>query len=133
MGVAVPRRPAAVPGGVRLDLSASGRGRRQILVLSRRADNPDSALLPRRPDARLKVLGQREISNQLGQTAATSGSRVFAASHSEAIANEATGRDTSILLLAQPHRVDAVPVRADGASGFTDGRLSPGGEIPSAG
>ena len=134
MGVAVPRQLAPVPGGVQLDRSASGRGRRQTLLpVSCTAGNPDSALLPRRPDPRLEVLGQGEIRSRIGQTAAAMGSRVIAASHSEVIANEATRRDTSAVPLAQRHRVDAVTVRVDGASRFRDRYLSPGGEGPSAG
>ncbi|MDE0394335.1 MAG: hypothetical protein OYK82_06110 [Gammaproteobacteria bacterium] len=66
MGVAVPRRLAAVPGGVQLDLSASGRGKRQTLLLSRRTGDLGPVLPQDRTDARLEVLGHRETCIQTG-------------------------------------------------------------------
>lgn len=95
------------PSGVRLDLSASGRGQQQtLLLLAHMAANPGSVLLLDEPDAHLEILRQRQIYQVLSDTAAETGSQVIAASHSEVILNEAADRDTVVAFVGRPHRID---------------------------
>jgi ABC-type taurine transport system ATPase subunit len=94
-------------GGVRLDLSASGRGQQQtLLLLAHMAANPCSVLLLDEPDAHLEVLRQRQIYEVLGEAAAASRSQIVAASHSEVLLSEAAGRDIVVAFLGKPHRID---------------------------
>ncbi len=93
--------------GVRLDLSASGRGQQQtLLLLAHMAANPGSVLLLDEPDAHLEILRQRQIYQVLTATAAETGSQIIAASHSEVILNEAADRDTVVAFVGRPHRID---------------------------
>lgn len=81
-----------VEDGVRLDLSAAGRGLQQtLLLLAYMYANPGAVLLLDEPDAHLEILRQRETYNLLAQEAAKTGSQIVAATHSEVILNEATG------------------------------------------
>ena len=93
--------------GVRLDLSASGRGQQQtLLLLAHMAANPGAVLLLDEPDAHLEVLRQRQIYQVLSETAAETQSQIIAASHSEVILNEAADRDTVVAFIGAPHRID---------------------------
>ena len=93
--------------GIQLDLSASGRGQQQtLLLLAHMAANPGSVLLLDEPDAHLEILRQRQIYQVLSETAAETGSQVIAASHSEVILNEAAYRDTVVAFVGPPHRID---------------------------
>lgn len=93
--------------GIRLDLSASGRGQQQtLLLLSHMSANPGAVLLLDEPDAHLEVLRQRQIYDVLTKTAAETGSQIIAASHSEVILNEAADRDTVVAFVGRPHRID---------------------------
>ena len=94
-------------GGVRLDLSASGRGQQQtLLLLAHMAANPGAVLLLDEPDAHLEILRQRQIYQVLTETAAETQSQIIAASHSEVILNEAADRDTVVAFVGKPHRID---------------------------
>lgn len=94
-------------GPTRLDLSASGRGQQQtILLLAHMAANPGSVLLLDEPDAHLEILRQRQIYDVITAMAQETGSQVIAASHSEVILNEAADRDMVIAFVGQPHRID---------------------------
>lgn len=94
-------------GGVRLDLSSSGRGQQQtLLLLAHMAANPGAVLLLDEPDAHLEVLRQRQIYQVLTETAAETNSQIIAASHSEVILNEAADRDTVVAFIGRPHRID---------------------------
>ena len=94
-------------GGVKLDLSASGRGQQQtLLLLAHMAANPGAVLLLDEPDAHLEVLRQRQIYQVLSETAAETQSQIIAASHSEVILNEAADRDTVVAFIGTPHRID---------------------------
>ncbi|MDZ4756370.1 MAG: AAA family ATPase [Phycisphaerae bacterium] len=94
-------------GGVQLDLSASGRGQQQtLLLLAHLAANPGSVLLLDEPDAHLEILRQRQIYTVLTDIAAATGSQIIAASHSEVILNEAADRDIVVAFVGQPHRID---------------------------
>lgn len=93
--------------GIRLDLSSSGRGEQQtLLLLAHMAANPRSVLLLDEPDAHLEILRQRQIYQILSQAAAESGSQIIAASHSEVILNEAADRDVVVAFVGSPHRID---------------------------
>jgi ABC-type taurine transport system ATPase subunit len=92
---------------VRLDLSASGRGQQQtLLLLAHMAANPGAVLLLDEPDAHLEILRQRQIYQVLTDTAAETGSQIIAASHSEVILNEAADRDMVVAFIGRPHRID---------------------------
>lgn len=91
----------------RLDLSASGRGLQQtLLLLAYVAMNPRSALLLDEPDAHLEILRQRQIYQLLTEAARSQGSQIIAASHSEVILNEAADRDVVVAFVGKPHRID---------------------------
>ena len=93
--------------GISLDLSSSGRGLQQtLLLLAYIAAHPGSVLLLDEPDAHLEILRQRQIYQKLTEWAATHNSQIIAASHSEVILNEAAGRDMVIAFLGSPHRID---------------------------
>jgi hypothetical protein len=95
------------PDGTTVDLSASGLGQLQtLLLLAHMAANPGAVLLLDEPDAHLEILRQRQIYQVLTEQAADTGSQIIAASHSEVILNEAAGRDTVIAFVGQPHRID---------------------------
>lgn len=93
--------------GVTLDLSSSGRGLQQtLLILAYMYANPGAVLLLDEPDAHLEILRQRQIYKLLTDTAAASGSQIVAASHSEVVLNEAAGKDVVIAFVGSPHRID---------------------------
>jgi len=94
-------------GKVRLDISSSGRGQQQtLLLLAHMTANPGAALLLDEPDAHLEILRQRQIYQVLTETAALTSSQIIAASHSEVILNEAADRDVVIAFVGRPHRID---------------------------
>ncbi|RKU25780.1 AAA family ATPase [Candidatus Poribacteria bacterium] len=93
--------------GISLDLSSSGRGLQQtLLLLAYIAAHPGSVLLLDEPDAHLEILRQREIYQTLTELATEHDSQIIAASHSEVILNEAADRDVVIAFLGKPHRID---------------------------
>ena len=94
-------------GGTALDLSSSGRGIQQtLLILAYMYANPGAVLLLDEPDAHLEVLRQREIYQLISTVASDSGSQIIAASHSEVLLNEAAGKDMVIAFVGAPHRID---------------------------
>ncbi|RPH57029.1 AAA family ATPase, partial [bacterium] len=93
--------------GIHLDISASGRGLQQtLLLLAHLILNPRSVLLIDEPDAHLEILRQRQIYQVLSETARERGSQVILASHSEVILNEAADRDVVVAFVGRPHRID---------------------------
>ena len=95
------------PAGVRLDLSSSGRGLQQTLLLLAHLEvNPGAVLLLDEPDAHLEILRQRQIYELLTRAAQERGSQIIAASHSEVILNEAADRDVVVAFVGKPHRID---------------------------
>ena len=94
-------------GGISLDLSSSGRGLQQtLLLLAYIAAHPGSVLLLDEPDAHLEILRQRQIYQTLTELATEHNSQIIAASHSEVILKEAAARDVVIAFLGKPHRID---------------------------
>jgi ABC-type taurine transport system ATPase subunit len=93
--------------GIPLDLSCSGRGVQQtLLLLAYLAVNPQSVLLLDEPDAHLEILRQRQIYRVLSETAMRQRSQIIAASHSEVVLNEAADRDVVVAFVGKPHRMD---------------------------
>lgn len=93
--------------GVELDLSSSGRGCQQVLLLlSFLLANPGSVLLLDEPDAHLEILRQRDVYNLLTEIATANGSQIIAASHSEVVLQEAAERDVVMAFVGKPHRID---------------------------
>ena len=92
---------------VELDLSSSGRGCQQVLLLlAFMLANPGSVLLLDEPDAHLEILRQRDVYNLLTDIASQSGSQIVVASHSEVVLQEAAERDVVIAFVGSPHRID---------------------------
>jgi ABC-type transport system involved in cytochrome c biogenesis ATPase subunit len=92
--------------GIRLDLSSSGRGLQQtLLLLAYLALHPGAVLLLDEPDAHLEILRQREIYWKLREAARASGSQIIIASHSEEILNQAASLDENsvVAFLGKPH------------------------------
>lgn len=93
--------------GIELDLSSSGRGCQQILLLlSYMLANPGAVLLLDEPDAHLEILRQRDVYNLITEVAAANGSQIVAASHSEIVLQEAAERDVVMAFIGKPHRID---------------------------
>lgn len=93
--------------GTSFDLSSSGRGLQQtLLILSYLYANPGAVLLLDEPDAHLEILRQRQLYRHIREAASSSGSQVIVASHSEVLLNEAAGTDVVVAFVGQPHRID---------------------------
>ena len=92
---------------VRLDLSSSGRGLQQtLLILAHMYANPSAILLLDEPDAHLEFLRQRDIYELLAEVAEERRNQIIVASHSEVILNEAANRgDPVIAFVGKPHRM----------------------------
>ncbi len=93
--------------GIPLDLSSSGRGLQQtLLLLAYMYANPGAILLLDEPDAHLEILRQRQIYQLLTVVARESGTQIIAASHSEVVLNEAAHRDVVVAFIGKPHRIN---------------------------
>ena len=93
--------------GISLDISSTGRGLHQtLLLLAHLYANPGTILLLDEPDAHLEVLRQRQIYHILTELAASQSSQIIAASHSEVVLNEAADKDIVIAFVGDPHRID---------------------------
>lgn len=93
--------------GTQLDLSSSGRGLQQtLLILSYMAANPDSLILLDEPDAHLEILRQRQIYREIIDFARHQRAQVIAASHSETLLNEAADKDLVVAFVGTPHRIN---------------------------
>lgn len=93
--------------GITLDLSSSGRGLQQLLLLLTYIElHPGAILLLDEPDAHLEILRQRQIYQVLSKITLENSCQVIVASHSEVILNEAAKRDVVIVFLGKPHRID---------------------------
>ena len=95
------------PNKTVLDLSCSGRGLQQtLLLLSHLYANPGTVLLLDEPDAHLEILRQRQTYQLLTEVAERQGSQIIAASHSEVLLNEAADRGIVVSFVGRPHRID---------------------------
>ncbi|MCY4360823.1 MAG: AAA family ATPase [Gammaproteobacteria bacterium] len=92
--------------GSTLDISASGRGLQQtLLILGYMYSNPGAVILMDEPDAHLEILRQRHIYRLITEVATDSGSQIIAASHSEVLLNEAAEKDLVVAFVGKPHRI----------------------------
>ncbi|MCE2453145.1 MAG: AAA family ATPase [Nitrospinae bacterium] len=90
-----------------LDLSSSGRGLQQtLLLLAYMYANPGAIILLDEPDAHLEILRQRQIYKLITDVAKERDNQIIAASHSEVLLNEAAGKDMVIAFVGSPHRID---------------------------
>ncbi len=93
-------------GDCEFDLSSSGRGLQQtLLLLAYMRVNQNSVILLDEPDAHLEILRQRGIYRQISEIASELGSQIIVASHSEIILNEAAGKDVVVAFVGEPHRI----------------------------
>ncbi|WP_419840209.1 ATP-dependent nuclease [Candidatus Poriferisodalis sp.] len=93
--------------GTWLDLSSSGRGFQQtLLLLAYMYANEGAVLLLDEPDAHLEILRQRQTYRVINDVAAETGSQIVAASHSEVLLNEAAGSHAVVAFVGRPHRID---------------------------
>ena len=93
--------------GTKLDLSSSGRGLQQtLLLLAYMYAHPGAVLLLDEPDAHLEILRQRQIYQLLTDVAREYGNQIIAASHSEVLLNEAADRDVVVAFVGKPHRIN---------------------------
>ena len=91
-----------------LDLSSSGRGLQQtLLLLAYLILHPGSVLLLDEPDAHLEILRQSDIYRQLTETARLNGNQVIIATHSEEVLNQAAASadDSVVAFLGKPHLI----------------------------
>ena len=99
-----------IENSVELDLSSSGRGLQQtLLLLSYMYTNPGAALLLDEPDAHLEIVRQGQIYRLLNEVARESGSQIIAASHSEVLLRQATQEEEDKVIAfigREPHRID---------------------------
>ena len=92
---------------IKLDLSCSGRGLQQtLLLISYMYANPGAVLLLDEPDAHLEILRQQQIYQYLTEVARENKNQIIIASHSEVLLTEAAERDTVIAFLGKPHRIN---------------------------
>lgn len=90
-----------------LDLSSSGRGFQQTLLLTAyMLLHPNSVIMLDEPDAHLEILRQRQIYQAITETAAQQGSQLLIATHSEVVLNEAGDRHSVTAFIGTPHRMD---------------------------
>ena len=106
----IPERGEIVLGyrerGIGLDLSSTGRGLQQtLLLLAYMYANPGAVLLLDEPDAHLEILRQRQIYQMMTRVADEHGAQIIAASHSEVLLNEAADRDLVVAFVGRPHRL----------------------------
>ena len=93
--------------GTRLDLSSSGRGLQQtLLILAHLYANPHTVLLLDEPDAHLEVLRQRQTYQLINEIAEAKGSQIIAASHSEVVLAEAANTGIVVAFVGKPHTLN---------------------------
>ncbi len=97
-------------GACTLDISSSGRGLQQtLLLLAYIYNNPNTVLLLDEPDAHLEVLRQRHTYRLIQEVSRTQGIQIIAASHSEAVLNEAAETGTIVAFVGKPHKLTGHP------------------------
>jgi AAA15 family ATPase/GTPase len=88
--------------GIEYDLSSSGRGFQQtLLLLCFLYSNVGKVILMDEPDAHLEVLRQKEIYKLISDVTRKLGSQIIIASHSEIVLDEAAGSDQIIAIIEQ--------------------------------
>lgn len=95
--------------GNELDISSSGRGLQQVLLLlTYLITNPGSTLLLDEPDAHLEILKQQQVYNLIKEIAKKNDSQIISASHSEIVLRESVETDTVIAFHpgGKPHQIN---------------------------
>lgn len=93
-------------GKTTLDLSSSGRGMQQVLLLlAYLYDNSrNTVFLLDEPDAHLEILRQRQVYDLINDTAEKRGSQIISATHSEVLLNQAAQRKAAVAFIGnKPH------------------------------
>ena len=92
-------------GSTMLDLSSSGRGMQQVLLLLACLYDQDAntVFLLDEPDAHLEILRQRQIYNCINEVAEKRSAQVISASHSEVLLNEAAEHGCAVAFVGKPH------------------------------
>lgn len=86
--------------GIEYDISSSGRGMQQtLLLLAFIFANAGKVILMDEPDAHLEVIRQRENYNLIRETAQQVDAQLIIASHSEVVLNEAAQKDSLVAVL----------------------------------
>lgn len=94
-------------GDIPLDLSASGRGLQQtMLLLAFIYLNPGAVILLDEPDAHLEILRQRQIYDVIGAVVADNDNQLIIATHSEVLLNRAAPKDHVVAFVGRPHPLD---------------------------
>ncbi len=87
-------------GGVELDISCTGRGMQQvILLLSYIYSNPESVILLDEPDAHLEIINQRRVYDLVNEKTRFFNNQLIVASHSEVLLNEAAEKGVLVAFL----------------------------------
>ena len=95
--------------GATLDLSSSGRGLQQcLLLLAYLYSHPETVVLLDEPDVHLEILRQRQIYDLISRLGRENGNQVVVATHSEVLLNEAAKKDLLIGFwnVGRPLRID---------------------------
>lgn len=95
--------------GATLDLSSSGRGLQQcLLLLAYLYSHPKTVVLLDEPDAHLEILRQRQVYDLISRLGRENGNQVVVATHSEVLLNEAAEKDLLIAFwnVGRPRRID---------------------------
>ena len=93
--------------GLELDLSASGRGLQQtLLLLVFMYAKSESVVLLDEPDAHLEILRQRQIYTMLTEVANLTNSQIIITSHSEVILDQANANDLVMAFVGKPHAIN---------------------------
>ena len=91
----------------KMDLSCSGRGFQQILLIfAYILANKNSVVLMDEPDAHLEIIRQKEVYDKITDFVKNRNSQLIIASHSEAILNTAAEKDSIIAFIGEPHKVN---------------------------
>lgn len=94
-------------GLIELDLSSSGRGLQQtLLIIAYLYMNPQTIVLLDEPDAHLEILRQRQIYQLINSIAHQQNCQIVSASHSEIVLNEAVEKDTVVSFVGKPHVIN---------------------------
>ncbi len=93
--------------GTTLDLSSSGRGLQQtLLIVAYMYAHPGAIILLDEPDAHLENLRQSQTDALISKVASDSESQIIAASYWQVLLNEAAEKGVVIAFVETPHRIE---------------------------
>ena len=92
-------------GNTKLDLSSSGRGMQQILLLLAHiyGNGSNTVFLLDEPDAHLEILRQRRVYDLVNEVAEEQNSQIICASHSEVLLQKAAPGGSVVAFVGSPH------------------------------